>query len=118
MITWDYLEGDVYLLNLEDDSVRILTANMWMVPGKSMLASPLSWSADGTRIAFTRYEDAGGGSYTTPRVFIANVETGNIVEITGSPFPNGKNAFWAPDMQSLVFFDNLRNVLVTCRPDG
>jgi Tol biopolymer transport system component len=118
MITWDYLEGDVYLLNLEDSSVQKLTANMDTAIGKSMLASPLSWSADGTRIAFTRYEDAGGGSFTNPRVFIADVETGTIVEITGGPFPNGKNAFWVPDMQGLVFFDHFRNVLVTCRPDG
>ena len=118
MITWDYLEGDVYLWNLEDDSVRILTANMWTVPGKSMIASPLSWSADGTQIAFTRYEGAGGGSFTNPRVFIANVETGVITEITGGPFPQGQNAFWAPDMHSLVFFRPSDNVLVTCRPDG
>jgi Tol biopolymer transport system component len=117
-IDYDNKRGDVLLLDRLDGHTIRLTDFVATMPGHSMIPSPIAWSPDGERIAMTFYEQGERDSFIHPRVVVLNVASLGYVEITGGEFPYGRDAFWAPDGQGLVFIASPQNQLVACRPDG
>jgi dipeptidyl aminopeptidase/acylaminoacyl peptidase len=87
---------------------RRLTSGAWSLPTSfppGPPASPLSWSADGKSIAFTRVETPHSGDFDGARVHIADAGTGQVRALTGRPkfeahpvfSPDGSRiAFWRP----------------------
>jgi dipeptidyl aminopeptidase/acylaminoacyl peptidase len=87
---------------------RRLTSGSWSLPTSfppGPPASPLSWSADGKSIAFTRVESPHSGDFDASRAHIADVATGRVRALTGRgkfeahPIfsPDGSRvAFWRP----------------------
>lgn len=87
---------------------RRLTSGSWSLPTSfppGPPASPLSWSADGKSVAFTRVESPHSGDFDRARVHIADVATGIARALTGRDkfeahpvfSPDGSRvAFWRP----------------------
>ena len=98
----------IWIISSEGASPRRLTSGSWSLPislPPSPPASPLSWSPDGSEIAFTRQETPHSGDQDKATLRIVNVATGTIRAVTGQPslegFPSFSNdgrllSYWQP----------------------
>ena len=86
---------------------RRVTGGAWSLPTSfppGPPASPLSWSADGKKVAFTRVESPHSGDFDSSSVYVVEVATGALRALTGMNFeghptfsPDGSRiAFWRP----------------------
>jgi dipeptidyl aminopeptidase/acylaminoacyl peptidase len=66
----------------EGGEARRITAGNWSI-GTSLSLSPLSWSPDGKRIAFVKYESAYSGDTDKGILQIADISTGETRSLTG-----------------------------------
>jgi dipeptidyl aminopeptidase/acylaminoacyl peptidase len=85
---------------------RRITSGSWSLPTSfppGPPASPLSWSADGKSIAFTRVDTPHSGDFDRARVHIADVATGRVRALTGREKFEGHPVF-SPDGSRVAFW--------------
>jgi dipeptidyl aminopeptidase/acylaminoacyl peptidase len=77
----------IWLVSADGRSpARRLTSGAWSLPTSfppGPPASPLSWSSDGSSIAFTRVESPHSGDFDASRVHVVDVATGRVRALTG-----------------------------------
>ncbi|MDX1409226.1 MAG: DPP IV N-terminal domain-containing protein, partial [Saprospiraceae bacterium] len=82
---------DIFVLDLETGRSRSVIVN----PGKD--AGP-SWSPDGTRLVF--YSDRDGNE----ELFVAELESGQVRQITTRDEYSSYNPVWSPDADLIVYY--------------
>ena len=98
----------IWLVSAEGGNAKRLTSGSWSLPKSappSSPASPISWSADGKSLTFTRQEHPHSGDADLTTLQILSVETGEIRKLTkhekfesfGLFSPDGSQlAYWYP----------------------
>ncbi len=98
----------IWLVNAAGGEARRLTSGDWSLPTSfppGPPASPLSWSADGRSIAFTRVPSPHSGDYDQTQIHLLDVAAGSVRALTGRPkfeahavfSPDGSRiAYWRP----------------------
>jgi dipeptidyl aminopeptidase/acylaminoacyl peptidase len=79
------LPSHIWLLPLDGGKAKRLTSGAWSLPKStppSSPASPISWSADGRWLLFTRQEHPHQGDADWTTLHVLNVETGDIRKLT------------------------------------
>jgi Tol biopolymer transport system component len=112
--TFGELAADITLLDPQTGDIQNLTSSLTVGPVTGIDQGSLAWSPDGTRLAFSAFE----GNGPVHRVFIIDVNSLQISEITGGDFPEGINPVWVPGGEALIFAELISNRLVVCQPDG
>src|SRR5579863_8227164 len=99
----------IWLVNADGSSDHRLTSGPWSIPSAQPPSSPgppLSWSPDGTQIAFTQMPNAFDGDEDLAVISILDVASGKIHQLTshgkyesaGEFSPDGKSiAYWYPN---------------------
>ena len=89
--------NDIYVMNTDGSKV----ANITNQPGEySSGGSYLTWSPDGTRLAFYV------GQYPKQQLYVINADGSNLTNLTNNPdneIYNG-NVAWAPDSSQIAFY--------------
>lgn len=113
------------------DGARLafIRAGLWIMnadgTGAEQIATPyglssqthVSWSPDGTRIAFTAY----AGDPYMHDVFVINADGTGLQNITGTPADDDDWASWSPDGSAITFRSSVGGVgadIYTIAPDG
>jgi Tol biopolymer transport system component len=84
-------DGGVWTMNINGTGARRLTNG-----------SGPTWSPDGTRIAFTRDDKAGGACCPDTNVYVMNADGSGVVRVTSSR-DNQFRPVWSPDGSHLAF---------------
>jgi dipeptidyl aminopeptidase/acylaminoacyl peptidase len=99
----------IWLVDPDGTNDRRLTSGSWSIPSAQPPSSPgppISWSPDGTQIAFTQQATAFEGDGDLTVVAVLDVASGKIRQLTshgkyegfGEFSPDGKSiAYWYPD---------------------
>jgi TolB protein len=108
--TDDPWRSEIYVLNLDNDSTRIAFSSV----GGGSFGAQLSWSPDGTRLAFAR------GGYLN--IYVLEIASGELRQLTHRV---GDNEYptWSPDGQLLAYIARAFNgvddsTIVITRADG
>jgi Tol biopolymer transport system component len=103
---------ELYLIKPDGTGLKNLTRISELQPGWYLSGSPFqqnfSWSPDGSKIAF-----AAGCPDCPARIFIAEVDTGDILELTGGEIACRSlpcSPLWTPDGQWVAFQGDLDGV--------
>ena len=86
-------------MNAAGGEARRLTSGAWSLPTSfppGPPASPLSWSADGRSIAFTRVPSPHSGDYDEAQIHLLDVAAGGVRALTGRAKFEG-HAVFSPD---------------------
>lgn len=75
------IQSHVSVVSVAGGEARRLTLGKWSI-GTSLSLSPLSWSADGKRIAFVKYESAYSGDTDKGILQVLDVATGTLQTVT------------------------------------
>jgi dipeptidyl aminopeptidase/acylaminoacyl peptidase len=98
----------IWVVNADGSDAKRVTSGTWSLPTSfppGPPASPLSWSPDGTSIAFTRVASPHSGDFDKAQVHIVDVASGSVRALTGRPkfeahpvfSPDGSRlSFWRP----------------------
>ena len=100
------MPSHIWLVAAEGGKARRLTSGSWSLPKvlpPSSPSSPLSWSADGKLIAFTKQEDPHSGDSDRRTVQILSVDTGEIRKLTNHEKFEGFGTF-SPDGSQLSYW--------------
>jgi Tol biopolymer transport system component len=79
----------------------------------------LSWSPDGTRIAFESTRPRQAGSESRFEIWVMNADGSNLVQLTNNDFPD-RHPDWSPDGSRILFSraNTLQGGVMAIRPDG
>jgi TolB protein len=97
----------LHVINADGTNDRTLTDNLWEL-------SALTWSPDGTRIAFGRVVD------NQQEVFVIHADGTGLTRLTNSPGLD-EDAVWSPDSARLAFVsfrENDRGGIYMMNSDG
>ena len=90
-------DNDIYVMNTDGSQ----TINLTKKPGDySSGGNPLSWSPDGTRIAFYM------GKYPQQQLYVINADGSNLTNLTNNPENQvyNLNVAWSPDSKRIAFY--------------
>ncbi len=97
----DYSSAEVFVMNADGSDVTSLEDSVGAVNQRGSAMPPVSWSADGTRMAFTR---ADGGLYATTG------EGAEVVQLA----PVGMSPIWSADGQAVAFLAADAGTVMCC----
>lgn len=95
-ISFADVTSDVYAINA--DGTRLSRLNEDLFTG---YAASLSWSPDGSQIAFIQY--SGTGVISGQDIYLLNVREGNSTNLTVGLNGNNFNPAWSPDGSQIAF---------------
>ncbi len=96
----------IWVMNADGGEAKRLTQGTWTLPVSlppSPPASPLSWSPDGKRIAFTRQATPHTGDQDQASVQVLDIESGTYRPLTGQKFFEGFPNF-SPDGRLISYW--------------
>lgn len=96
----------IWLVNAAGGEARRLTSGTWSLPTSfppGPPVSPLSWSADGRSIAFTRVASSHSGDYDQAQIHFVDVAGGGVRALTGQARFEG-HAVFSPDGSRIAYW--------------
>ncbi len=117
--TWNLRDGDILLIEPSGTVLANLTNGFSLMNGKQQSYWGLRWSPTEQKLAFWVY-NLEGNVYVNPQVFMINLTSGKIIELTGGVYPVGETPSFAPDGKKLIFTagPQFGRTIVMCNPDG
>ncbi|NJD60289.1 MAG: hypothetical protein C3F13_11045 [Anaerolineales bacterium] len=116
---WDLEDADLLLIEPNGTVVANLTNGFNRQAGKQQNYWEIQWSPAGKNIAFWVYNLV-GDTYVNPQVYVINIYTKRIIELTGDEFQTGETPAFSPDGNKLIFTagPQFGRTIVMCNPDG
>lgn len=116
---WDLEDAEILLIQPNGTVLANLTNGFNRQNGKQQNYWGIQWSPTEQKIAFWVYNRS-SGVYINPQVFIINIYTLLITELTGDAHPTGETPSFSPDGNKIIFTAGAQygRTIVMCNPDG